>query len=51
MNRRDVIAAGVALVSISGSALAQTSQSDHDHAAESSLFNAANNCVNIGSLV
>jgi Cys-rich four helix bundle protein (predicted Tat secretion target) len=44
MNRRDVIAAGA--VTISGSALAQTSHSEH--AATSSLFDAANNCVKPG---
>ena len=46
MNRRDVIAAGAALVTISGSALAQTSNGDH--AAVTSLFDAANNCVKTG---
>ena len=46
MNRWDVIAAGAALMTISGSALAQTSHSDH--AAVSSLFDAANNCVKSG---
>ena len=46
MNRRDVIAAGAALVTISGSAFAQTSHGDH--AAITSLFDAANNCVKAG---
>ena len=46
MNRRDVIVAGAALVTISGSALAQTSHGDH--AAVTSLFDAANNCVKAG---
>ena len=45
MNRRDVIAAGAA-VTISGSAFAQTSHGDH--AAVTSLFDAANNCVKAG---
>ena len=46
MNRRGVIAAGAALVTISGSALAQTSHGDN--AAVPSLFDAANNCVKAG---
>src|SRR5262252_3731612 len=46
MNRRDVIAAGAVLTTISGSALAQASHGEH--AAASSLFDAANNCVKVG---
>jgi hypothetical protein len=49
INRRDLIgagAAGAAVVTISGSALAQTSH-EH-HAAPSSLFDAASNCVKAG---
>ena len=46
MNRRDVIATGAALVTISGSAVAQTSHGDH--AAIGSLFDAAGNCVKAG---
>ena len=46
MNRRDLIAGATALVTISGSALAQTSHGEH--AAPSSLFDAANNCVKAG---
>ena len=46
MNRRNVIAAGAALMTISGSALAQ--KSHVDHAAVSSVFDAANNCVKVG---
>jgi Cys-rich four helix bundle protein (predicted Tat secretion target) len=46
MKRRDVIAAGTALLTISGSALAQTSHGDH--AAVSSLLDAASNCVKVG---
>ena len=45
-NRRDLIAAGAAVVTISGSALAQTSH-DH-HTAPSSLFDAPNSCVKAG---
>jgi Cys-rich four helix bundle protein (predicted Tat secretion target) len=47
MNRRDVIAVGAALVTISSSALAETR--DHgDHAAGSPVFDAASNCVKAG---
>jgi len=46
MKRRDVIAGGAVLVTISGAALAQTSRGDH--AAANSLFDAANNCVKAG---
>jgi Cys-rich four helix bundle protein (predicted Tat secretion target) len=46
MNRRDVIAVGAALAAVSDSALAQTSHGDH--AAISSLFDAANNCLKAG---
>jgi Cys-rich four helix bundle protein (predicted Tat secretion target) len=46
MNRRNLIAAGAAVVTISGSALAQTS---HEHnTTPSSLFDAASNCVKAG---
>jgi Cys-rich four helix bundle protein (predicted Tat secretion target) len=48
MNRRDLIAAGVVLVSIPGLALAQTSHGEHEHAAVSPLFDVANNCVKAG---
>ncbi len=46
MNRRVLIAGAAALVTISGSALAQTSHGEHT--APSSLFDAANNCVKAG---
>jgi Cys-rich four helix bundle protein (predicted Tat secretion target) len=46
MNRRALIVAGAALVTTSGTALAQTSHGEH--AAPSSLFDAANNCVKAG---
>jgi Cys-rich four helix bundle protein (predicted Tat secretion target) len=48
MNRRDVIAAGAALVTISGSAWAQASHDHGDHTAGSPLFDAASNCVKAG---
>jgi hypothetical protein len=43
MNRRDILSAGAALVTISGSAWAQTSHGEH--AVASPLFDTANNCV------
>jgi Cys-rich four helix bundle protein (predicted Tat secretion target) len=46
MNRRDILATGAALVTISGSVLAQTSHGEH--AAVSPLFDTANNCVKAG---
>ena len=46
MNGRNVIAAGASLMTISGSALGQTSHVEHT--AVSSLFDTANNCVKAG---
>ena len=48
MNRRDVIAAGGALVALSTAARAQVSHDHHDAAAATPLFDAASNCVKAG---
>jgi Cys-rich four helix bundle protein (predicted Tat secretion target) len=49
MNRRDLIAAGAALVALSSSAAqAQVSHDHHDAAAANPLFDTASNCVKVG---
>jgi Cys-rich four helix bundle protein (predicted Tat secretion target) len=48
MNRRDVFAAGAALVALSTAAQAQVSHDHHDAAAANPLFDTASNCVKAG---
>ena len=48
MNRRDVIAAGAALVALSTAAQAQMSHDHHDTAAADPLLDTASDCVKAG---